>query len=272
MSALRSKRGASPVSRKRRCSGGARRGFHPLGLLALGLGTAVLVFGSAWHSAPLRAWPVRPDAGRAARGTASGPPLYSAAGEPADSIQFENPLSGVIKPGETRVLKTASLVASGFYSVEVSLDSPSKLTPPNALVPAKIASPITFNVVKEEIYPPQARVEMKFDSPGNPAIAKGLHAGDPGSYFIVRAAGPGAATLTLTAPDSAGGEPMGFRVALRPLRVGSGDDSEIVPNTARDWKHAAPMTLGKTVFGSADDIEYFYNTDEGKNGWQWLTF
>src|SRR5207249_8004992 len=136
------------------------------------------------------------------------------------SIIFGKPISGVIKLGETRAWRTGSLSANGLYSVEVSLDSPSRLTPPDAVTPGQIASPITFNVVKEEIYPPQARVEMKFDSPGNPAIAKGLHAGDPGSYFIVRAAGPGAATLTLTAPDSAGGEPMGFRVALRPLRVG----------------------------------------------------
>ena len=233
-----------------------RGGFQSLLLLTLALEAIVFFLGAGWHTAALRARPA----------------VLSNEAQPPDSIIFGKPISGVIKLGETRAWRTGSLSANGLYSVEVSLDSPSRLTPPDAVTPGQIASPITFNVVKEEIYPPQARVEMRFESPGNPEISKKLHAGDPASYFVVRAAEPGEAILTLAAPESPAGEPIAYRVAIRPLNVGAGEEAEIVPNTARDWKHASPMALGKAVFGTSDDIEYLYNTDEGKNGWQWLTF
>src|SRR5579875_1852449 len=66
--------------------------------------------------------------------------------------------------------------------------------------------------------------------------------------------------------------PIHFEAEIRPLNVSQKNQVQIVPNTARDWQHASPMVLGKTVFGTSDDIEYLYNTDEGKVGWQWLTF
>ena len=193
-------------------------------------------------------------------------------GSPAATIAFGRPLTGSINPGETHTWMTAGLVPGAYYSVDISLDSPSKLTIPSELVPQQIASPITFNVVKDEVMPPTARVEVKFDSPGNSTISKKLHSGDPGSYFIIRAAQPGPARLSFAAPATSVASPIGFQAAIRPLRASAEDALQLVPNTARDWKHANPMSLGKTVFGTSDDIEYLYNTDEGKVGWQWLTF
>ncbi|HUI42991.1 MAG TPA: HEAT repeat domain-containing protein [Terriglobia bacterium] len=207
-------------------------------------------------------------------------PVFAAAGhgaptapaEPA-SIGLNHTSTGSLRPGQTRDWTTPSLAPGAYYSVDISLDSPSTLTTPDELVPRTIASPITFNAVKEDIVAPAPRVNLSFESAGNPAIAKGLHAGDPGAYFIVRAAQAGAGKLTLAAPDSAGArEAIGYRVALRPLAVPADSAVQLVPNTARDWQHAAPMALGRTVFGTSDDIEYLYNTNEGKNGWQWLTF
>lgn len=194
------------------------------------------------------------------------------AGLPAAKLQFGHPLAGSIHPGETQNLMTSGLTSGAYYSVDVSLDSPSKLTLPSELVPQQIASPITFNVVKDEVLPVTARVEINFDSPGNPPITKKLHSGDPGSYFIVRAAQPGPARISLTAPAANPAPPIGYQVAIRPLQVSAEGTLQIAPNTARDWQHANPMSLGKTVFGTSDDIEYLYNTDEGKVGWQWLTF
>src|SRR5947208_11421950 len=140
-----------------------RGGLRALLLLSLALEAMVFFFGTGWHTAALRARPA----------------ALSTEAQPPDSIILGNPISGVIKLGETRSWRTGSLNANGLYSVEVSLDSPSKLTPPEELAPGKIASPITFNVVKEEIYPPPARVEMRFETPGSPEISKKLHAGDP---------------------------------------------------------------------------------------------
>jgi HEAT repeat protein len=192
---------------------------------------------------------------------------------PAAGLALDQPMKGSINPGETRQWTTPSLAQGGYYSVNISLDAPSKLTTADELVPRRIASPITFNVVKDDIIPPAPRVSLSFESAGDPAIRKGLHAGDPGAYFIVRAAQAGSAKLTLSAPRSAvAPEPIGYRVAMRRLAIAGDDALQIVPNTARDWQHASPMALGRTVFGTSDDIEYLYNTNEGKDGWQWLTF
>lgn len=232
--------------------------------LAVFLAPALVLWG-AWRSRTIHAAP---------QGSAlSTPPSESDnAGRAPASLQLGSPYKGSIQPGETQAWEIGPLVPGSLYSVEVSLDHPSSLTPPAELAPRRIASPITFNVDKSEIYPPPAAVEMNFESPGNPAISKKLHSGDPGSYFIFRAAEATPAMFTLSAPAPGAGHEMGFELEARPLEVSAKDAVQIAPNTASDWKHASPMTLGNTVYGTSDDIEYLYNTDEGKNGWQWLTF
>ncbi len=187
-------------------------------------------------------------------------------------LRFDRSVHKTIQPGATAVWASPPLEAGKYYSVSISLDRPSELTTPDELVPEKIASPITFNVVPQDILKIPARVEFRLESPGNPTLAKKLHAGDPGAYLIVRAAKSGPAGLTLEAPASTDARPIGYEVEIRPLRMAAGDEVQLVPSTARDAEHAERMTLGRTVFGTADDIEYLYNTDEGKNGWQWLTF
>ncbi len=199
------------------------------------------------------------------------PTAASPASAPA-VLSFNQGLDGSIRPGQTLAWQTPSLTPGSLYSVDVSLDHPASLTTPEELVPGRIASPITFNVVKKDVIPVVARVVVSFDSAGNPEISKKLHSGDPGTYFIVRAVQAGPASLTLNAPSGGSSAAVGFHAALRPLNVSPQDAVQIAPNTARDWQHASAMKLGKTVFGTSDDIEYLYNTDEGKVGWQWLTF
>ena len=217
---------------------------------------AAVVVLCGWQLAPSRA---------ASRGSL---PVSSG----ASSLSFDHMLQGSIHPGQTLAWQTPELKAGALYSVNISLDSPASLTTPDELVPRKIASPITFNVVKNDIVAIVPRVVVHFDSAGNPEISKKLHSGDPGTYFIIRAAQAGPARLTLEAPAGALTTPIHFEAEIRPLNVSQQNQVQIVPNTARDWQHASPMVLGKTVFGTSDDIEYLYNTDEGKVGWQWLTF
>ncbi len=203
------------------------------------------------------------------RSFASGP---SAKVTSPASLSFNRPLKGSISPGQIETWRTPPLQSSAYYSVQVSLDSPSKLTLPEELVPRKVASPITFNVVKEEIEPPRARVEVTIDSAGNPSLTKKLHAGDPSGYFIIRAAQTRPAEVTLKAPAAEPDSALGFQLEVRPLLVSAAAAFQLVPSTARDPEHAASIKLGKTVFGTSDDIEYLYNTEEGKTGWQWLKF
>ncbi|MGH9469182.1 MAG: HEAT repeat domain-containing protein [Terriglobia bacterium] len=215
---------------------------------------AIVIAAAVWRLAPSQAKP------------------EPAPGAEAAVLRFDHLLDGAIRPGQTLAWQTPALKAGALYSVDVSLDHPASLTTPDELVPRRIASPITFNVVKKNVVPIVARVVVDFDSAGNPSISKKLHSGDPGTYFIVRAAQPGPARLTLAAPASDDAAPIGFRVSFRPLNVSAQDAVQIAANTARDWQHASPMVLGKTVFGTSDDIEYLYNTNEGKDGIQWLTF
>ncbi len=241
----------------RRASSKRRYSEVPLGLVAIAL---VLILLGGWRSGAIRDTATEsPTGGDASRVR-------------AESIAFNRSLTGSIRPGQTETWATPSLIPGAYYSLDVSLDSPSKLTLADELVPRKIASPITFNVVKDEVVPPPVRVEVFFNSAGNPSISKKLHSGDPGIYLIIRAAKAGTSQLTLKAPAAETSTAIDFRLEMRPLRVSAEDAVQLAPNTARDWQHAAPMMLGKTVFGTSDDIEYLYNTDEGKNGWQWLTF
>lgn len=191
----------------------------------------------------------------------------------AANLSLSHTLHKSILPGQTLTLHTPALAPGALYSVDVSLDHPSSLTTPDELVPRRIASPITFNIVKSDIMPVTARVVVKFDSVGNSEISKKLHSGDPGTYFIVRAGKAGPALLQLAAPAAADRNPIRFEATVRKLNVSGADQAQIALNTGSDnWKDASPMVLGKTVFGTSDDIEYLYNTDEGKDGWQWLTF
>ncbi|MGH9343551.1 MAG: hypothetical protein ACRD19_07315, partial [Terriglobia bacterium] len=202
----------------------------------------------------------------------AGEKMLDAPGAGAPSLRFDREMKGSIRPGQTLFWQTPKLSAGALYSVDISLDHPASLTTPDELVPRRIASPITFNIVKKDIMPIVARVVVSFDSAGNPEISKKLHSGDPGTYFIVRAVQSGSARLTLAAPTSVSAAPMGFEATIRPLNVSAQDQLQVVPNTARDWQHASPIALGKTVFGTSDDIEYLYNTDEGQVGLQWLSF
>ncbi|MGH9432981.1 MAG: HEAT repeat domain-containing protein [Terriglobia bacterium] len=242
--------------------------FHQVLGLALGI---VVISLCGWYFGPFRNASASQGVGlafAAAKGGPDAPPLAAPA-----SVELGRVVKASIQPGQTQQWATPSLTPGALYSVDISLDSPSKLTTPDQLIPRKIASPITFNVVKQDIMPPVARVQVSFDSPGNPTISKGLHSGDPGAYFIIRAARAGAAKLALTAAHASDApQAIGYQIAIRPLAVTGDDAHQLVPNTARDWQHASPMLLGKTVFGTSDDIEYLYNTNEGKNGWQWLTF
>jgi len=177
-----------------------------------------------------------------------------------------------LAPGQQVTLATAALQSGADYSFEISLADPGSLTPRAELTSRGIASPITFNVVPAEIYQQQPRLTVSIALPGDPVVAKGLHAGDPGMYTLLRALQTGPGSVTLRAASGADLHPLHVRLALRPVKEDGADSLQLVPNTARDWQHAAPMQLGKTVFGAADDIEYLYNTQEGKTGWQWLTF
>ncbi|NUL81227.1 MAG: hypothetical protein HUU60_00705 [Armatimonadetes bacterium] len=132
-----------------------------------------------------------------------------------------------------------------------------------------IASPSVFNVDPAGFVAPSAAVVAQLlDSKGNEVVKKALWWGDPS---ISAPFAPTGATYALRL---LGVETKGARFNVRLSRLTATPEDlyrfEHEPND--DWRSANPMRLGLTVYGSSDDIEYLYNVEEGKTGWDWFKF
>ncbi|WP_197491116.1 HEAT repeat domain-containing protein [Planctomyces sp. SH-PL62] len=105
-----------------------------------------------------------------------------------------------------------------------------------------------------------------------PSLRKDLHAGDPDVYLPYRPPHDGPATLRLTRPQASSREPLRVHVSWR------GDDSsdddraalEAEPND--DRRSANRLVLGRDLYGSADDVDYLENLQEGTSGLDWFRF
>src|SRR5487761_596785 len=101
-------------------------------LVPLIAASAIVAF-SGWRQSPAHASP------------------QISSGTESKSLGFDHRVKGSIRPGQTLVWATPPLKAWALYSVDISLDHPASLTTPDELIPRRIASPITFNVVKKDI-------------------------------------------------------------------------------------------------------------------------
>jgi HEAT repeat protein len=119
---------------------------------------------------------------------------------------------------------------------------------------------------------PNQRVKVELNGPGNGAIRKTLHAGDPDFYLAARALEDGPAAVTLSSDNSSGDGPVsvGLEWAEIPLSVSERSAIEAEPNDS--WRQANPLVLGRDVYGTADDVDYLANLDEGKAGLDWFRF
>ncbi|HWD98773.1 MAG TPA: hypothetical protein VG345_07040, partial [Bryobacteraceae bacterium] len=112
----------------------------------------------------------------------------------------------------------------------------------------------------------QLMVEVEQD--GHALLSKTLHAGDADLYAPFRVETGGAPELRLTAKGAHG------RFTARVERWP--DSPQLKAGGDHDWRHASPMTLGKTVFASADELEYIpvegtsrkaYSSDPALEDW-----
>lgn len=117
---------------------------------------------------------------------------------------------------------------------------------------------------------PADRVAVALTLPSGECLAKTLHAGDPDLYLPVRAAVPGLARLEVRASEDAADIPLVVEWARLDLRDDGATALEAEPND--DWRHANPLALGRDVYGSADDVDYLDNPDEGRSGLDWFRF
>jgi HEAT repeat protein len=115
-------------------------------------------------------------------------------------------------------------------------------------------------------------VRAELSGPGNENLAKQLHAGDPDFYLLYRPNQSGPAKLTLRRQSAAGAGPLAVRVDWSPLALAVADRAAFEAEPNDSWREANELILGRDVYGSADDVDYLENEEEGKRGLDWFRF
>jgi hypothetical protein len=114
------------------------------------------------------------------------------------------------------------------------------------------------------------RLSVCIQGPAGDRFSKQLHAGDLDLYLPYRPQKEGPATLELRADPGANELPVRIDWARQALEPSELSALEAEPND--DWRHANPLSLGRDIYGTADDVDYLDNADEGKSGLDWFRF
>ncbi len=119
---------------------------------------------------------------------------------------------------------------------------------------------------------PDDRVSAELSGPGTKPIRKVLHAGDPDWLLMYRPCSDGAVTIALTRNEEPGRPGLSVRVQWRLLTLTEPERVAIEAEPNDRWQEANTLDLGRDVYGTADDVDYLANTDEGKRGLDWFKF
>ena len=114
------------------------------------------------------------------------------------------------------------------------------------------------------------RARLTLEGPGGWRMSKTLHAGDPDLSIPLRFAADGRAKLAIESEPGSGA--MSFRSTLDPIEILPSDLPAIEAEPNDSWRLANPLRIGRPVHGSADDVDYLENPDEGKAGIDWFRF
>ena len=119
---------------------------------------------------------------------------------------------------------------------------------------------------------PGDRVRVELADAGSVCCRKEIHAGDPDFYLRYRPSRDGDARLALARSPGAGKVPLAVRVDWARMPVDASDRAAIEAEPNDSWQQANELMLGRDVYGSADDVDYLENTQEGKSGLDWFRF
>jgi len=119
---------------------------------------------------------------------------------------------------------------------------------------------------------PDDRVKVELTGAGPDRFTKEIHAGDPDLYLPYRPSRDGHATLTLVRNRNANATPLSVRVEWRNLALPDADRPAIEAEPNDSWRQANELRLGRDVYGTADDVDYLENSNEGKSGLDWFRF
>ena len=120
---------------------------------------------------------------------------------------------------------------------------------------------------------PLDRVTAELTGPGIKPISKEMHAGDPDWFLTCRPSSDGPVAVTLTrGNDSVRGSLSVARSIGGSLPLAESERTAIEAEPNDRWQDANPLQLGRDVYGTADDVDYLANTNEGKCGLDWFKF
>src|SRR5207253_8317927 len=103
-------------------------------------------------------------------------------------------------------------------------------------------------------------------------IRKELHAGDPDFYLPYRTARDGGARVVLARKAGGSSSDLPVRLEWSHVPLSAPDRAAIEAEPNDSWQQANELRLGRDVYGSADDVDYLNNRDEGKSGLDWFRF
>jgi HEAT repeat protein len=119
---------------------------------------------------------------------------------------------------------------------------------------------------------PNDRIRVELAGPGSDRLTKELNAGDPDLYVPYRNSHAGNASLALNRSADDESPPVTVRVDWARLDLAGSDRAAIEAEPNDTWQQANDLVLGRDVYGSADDVDYLDNKDEGKSGLDWFRF
>lgn len=115
-----------------------------------------------------------------------------------------------------------------------------------------------------------SRCRVLIDGPASTSISKTLHPGDTDFYVSLRFPAAGDVVITLTTEGVAHPVHVSVHWAVIPLSEDERTTIEAEPND--HWSIANELRLGQRVHGSADDVDYLNNREEGIRGLDWFRF
>ena len=118
----------------------------------------------------------------------------------------------------------------------------------------------------------EERVQVEFEGTQVDHLKKDLHAGDPDFFLVYRPDRDGTAQLVVARSEQPGAGPLSVRVAWSQPVVPQADRAAIEAEPNDSWKQANELQLGRDVYGTADDVDYLDNHQEGKSGLDWFRF
>ena len=151
-----------------------------------------------------------------------------------------------LKPGESRAMALGELHASRTYRLLVAI----------------VGQPATIG----------DRIRVELEAAGADRFAKELHGGDPDFYLPYRPACDGSAALRLSRSNGRNALELTLRVEWAEIPIKADDQPAIEAEPNDSWPTANRLVLGRDVHGTADDVDYLENRDEGQRGLDWFRF